>query len=547
MAKRICARARRRSSGGGYEAQKGGTQSIVLAAARQAREDESASRYAPAGMRPEWCDDHYEQRALKLAEEAAAGEVAANALVDAAEKLEWEDCQRAEWRQRTHKYEAKRRELRASTQQASARTELVALIAMTVARMAQRDALKLAAVLLDMSENVDAKRTGAAMKKATTLARPARLNAATSSGACHPPAPAARGLIHACFDGDVGRAHLLIEAGADVHFSDEQGRTALRAASYQGQAGCARLLLEAGADVDPAHPSGVTALMDASLDGHAECARLLLEAGADVNRAVAASRTALMYASNHAECASLLLEAGADLLCAYGAQREMMDPDAPADLLPPARVRQLLVGGADVHASEGSSDGAPTLLGLVRALLVRDPAHEGAALVVAAAAPWSRENHTLFPAHARARAAELLRLGQLLVRKARFAGKEVALLDVWSLVMAHALGRSMPPHLGVVTAVSAEWESVKLELDDGERVSVPVASINLELAPAQQPGGAHRRLTVTLGGLAARPELNGRKVRLLGWVGSQGRWRVQLDRSRLAPLGVRPASLLALG
>jgi len=36
-------------------------------------------------------------------------------------------------------------------------------------------------------------------------------------------------------------------------------------------------------------------------------------------------------------------------------------------------------------------------------------------------------------------------------------------------------------------------------------------------------------------------------VRLLGWAGSQGRWRVQLDRSRLALLGVRPASLLALG
>ncbi|KAJ1629127.1 hypothetical protein T492DRAFT_873975 [Pavlovales sp. CCMP2436] len=120
MAKGICARAHRRSSGGGYEAQKGGTQSIV----------------------------------------------AANALVDAAEKLEWEDRQRAEWRQRTHKYEAKRRELRASAQQASARTELVALIAVvdgrppnpmvskTVARMAQRDALKLAAVLLNMSENL---------------------------------------------------------------------------------------------------------------------------------------------------------------------------------------------------------------------------------------------------------------------------------------------------------------------------------------------------------------------------------------------------------
>jgi len=151
------------------------------------------------------------------------------------------------------------------------------------------------------------------------------------------------------------------------------------------------------------------------------------------------------------------------LLCAYGAQRETLDPKVPADcrawvletsrwstqlhhleVIPPARVRQLLAGGADVHASDGSGDGAPTPLGLARALLARDPAHEGASLVVAAAAPSSRTNHALFPAHARVRAAELLRLGQLLVREARFAGDEVALLDVWPIVIAHALGRSMP-------------------------------------------------------------------------------------------------------
>ncbi|KAJ1629898.1 hypothetical protein T492DRAFT_872656 [Pavlovales sp. CCMP2436] len=173
MAKGICARARRRSSGGGYEAQKGGSKNLVDAAARQARKDAGESKYAPAGMRPEWCDAHYEQRALKLAEEAAAGEVAANALVAVAEKLEWYDRQRAGWRQCTHKYEVKRHELRASAQQASARTELVALIAVAliavvdgrvpdrvvskaVARKAQRDALKLAAVLLDMTESIGA-------------------------------------------------------------------------------------------------------------------------------------------------------------------------------------------------------------------------------------------------------------------------------------------------------------------------------------------------------------------------------------------------------
>ncbi|KAJ1634748.1 ankyrin repeat-containing domain protein [Pavlovales sp. CCMP2436] len=250
-----------------------------------------------------------------------------------------------------------------------------------------------------------------------------------------------------------------------------QGRTALKVASIQGHAECARLLLEAGADANHADLEGRTALTAASSQGHIECSRLLLMAGTDVNHADEAGAdanhtnvngaTVLMYASvrGHVEFARLLLEADADLLCAYGAQREGLHSRTPADihawvletsrwntplhhleLLPPARVRQLLVGGADVHASNGSGDGAPTPLGLARVLLARDPAHEGASLVVAAAAPWSRENHALFPAHVRARAAELLRLGQLLVREARFAGEEIALLDVWPLGAPARLG-----------------------------------------------------------------------------------------------------------
>jgi len=148
------------------------------------------------------------------------------------------------------------------------------------------------------------------------------------------------------------------------------------------------------------------------------------------------------------------------LLCSYGAQRETLAETAPADchawmlatsewvtqlhhvqFLTALRVRQLLRGGADVHASDGG-DGAPTPLGIARALLAgSEPAHDGASLVVAAAAPWSRENHALFPAHARARAGELLRVGQLFAREARFERNGVALLDVWPLVMAHALSR----------------------------------------------------------------------------------------------------------
>ncbi|KAJ1617941.1 hypothetical protein T492DRAFT_892883 [Pavlovales sp. CCMP2436] len=283
--------------------------------------------------------------------------------------------------------------------------------------------------------------------------------------------------------GDVGTVRSLLEASADVQYANTgadmshagvDGLTALTDANTMGHTDCVCLLLAAGADINYATASGITALVATSLGNHAECACLLLEAGADV------------LARNSGGAAALYLGSArlavVQLLCAYGAKREPLHPEAPADvrawvletsrwntplhyleLNPPSRVRQLLVGGTDVHASNSSGDSAPTPFGLARALLVRDPAHEGASLMVAAAAPWSRKNHALFPAHVRARAAELLRLDQLLVREARFAGNEVALLD------------GAPAGLG------------------GER------------------------------------------------------WRVQTDESRLAPLGVPPASLLALG
>lgn len=118
------------------------------------------------------------------------------------------------------------------------------------------------------------------------------------------------------------------------------------------------------------------------------------------------------------------------------------------EFLPPALVRALIVDGADLHTSDGTGPGAPTPLGLARALLARAPgaADEPAAsarLVVDAAAPWSPANHALFPAPARARAVELLLLGHLLSREERFAGEGRALLDAWQAhVMAHAVCRA---------------------------------------------------------------------------------------------------------
>ena len=53
-------------------------------------------------------------------------------------------------------------------------------------------------------------------------------------------------------------------------------------------------------------------------------------------------------------------------------------------------------------------------------------------LVLEAAKPWSRQTHKLFPAPARARAVELMLIGELLSRQERFAAYGPrALVDAW--------------------------------------------------------------------------------------------------------------------
>jgi hypothetical protein len=140
--------------------------------------------------------------------------------------------------------------------------------------------------------------------------------------------------------------------------------------------------------------------------------------------------------------------------------------------------------------------------------------------------------------------------------------------------MTHALGRSIPRLVlhstlaghsatitsheqagggdlygreGVVTAVSGEWEAVELELTTASR------GLRTCLG-GRSRAGAHaaawlRQLPAHGDAWRAGDSLraHGRKVRLLGWAGLRGRWRVQLDRSATTPLGMRHASLLALG
>ena len=95
------------------------------------------------------------------------------------------------------------------------------------------------------------------------------------------------------------------------------------------------------------------------------------------------------------------------------------------------RARALLRDGADLNARADAA--GPTPLSLARALQAAGDAADGSAaqLVLTAAEPWSPRTHALFPAGARAFAAELLLLGHRLSRQPRFEGEEVSLSDIW--------------------------------------------------------------------------------------------------------------------
>jgi hypothetical protein len=251
---------------------------------------------------------------------------------------------------------------------------------------------------------------------------------------------------------------VLLEAGAPVAQAQQNGVTALMRACMHGHLNCVRVLLEAGAPVAQAKQNGATALMLACRHDHLNCVRALLEAGASRSKIDNRGFSVLALARPHLP----LLQ----LLCVHGAQRNELTEDEldvmleecrawiratwrwtselhHLELLPPARVSELLVGGADLHACDGGAD-APTPLLLARVLLQRDSGHEGAQLVVRAAAPWSPVvNHSLFPARACARAVKLFALGHLLARERPelvIAGQ--AFIDVWvEHVMPHAVAR----------------------------------------------------------------------------------------------------------
>ena len=124
---------------------------------------------------------------------------------------------------------------------------------------------------------------------------------------------------------DVGRAELLIRAGANVNAANDLGVTPLWAACENGSAAMTRRLLRAGADPNAALLSGETPLMTAARTGAASVVTELLAKGARANaREHSRDQTALMWAvgQRHPDVVALLLAAGADVRARTKVDRE---------------------------------------------------------------------------------------------------------------------------------------------------------------------------------------------------------------------------------
>ncbi|KAL4890179.1 Glycerophosphoryl diester phosphodiesterase family-domain-containing protein [Aspergillus ambiguus] len=96
--------------------------------------------------------------------------------------------------------------------------------------------------------------------------------------------------------------HLLVDAGVDINYQDEQGETALHVAARFGHHACAKILLngndEQKADTElTEHTYSWTPLFIACVDGSLSVVELLLEAGADAERFDSSGWTAKEHAS----------------------------------------------------------------------------------------------------------------------------------------------------------------------------------------------------------------------------------------------------------
>ena len=121
----------------------------------------------------------------------------------------------------------------------------------------------------------------------------------------------------AAFDGHLKVCRLLINEGrADVHAVTNDNRTPLHLAAWWGHVAVCRFLIEQGAIVNATNRFGWTPLHLAAQNGHVEVCQLMINTGrANVNAIDGSDRTPLHWAARygHVELCRLLVNKGADV------------------------------------------------------------------------------------------------------------------------------------------------------------------------------------------------------------------------------------------
>ena len=183
---------------------------------------------------------------------------------------------------------------------------------------------------------------------------------------------------------------------------------------YRGHASTVAKLLELRATVDAANAAGATPMYAACSEGQLWCAQLLSSYGA--------TRAAIVNGVRE-EAASVARQAGhANLAAWLEASHHWCTPLHHLSVISAARARELLRGGASLHADDGvtRADGSrDTPLAVAARMHAEGVDAEGtaASMVLLAAQRWSPATHHLYPEVARVRAVEIMLICHRLSRK----------------------------------------------------------------------------------------------------------------------------------
>lgn len=133
-------------------------------------------------------------------------------------------------------------------------------------------------------------------------------------------------LLEAAADGSVAEVTQLLNSGAEVNCTTDDGWTPLLEAAIHG-ADLTHLLLARGADPNIASEHGYTPLHRAAGHGNDDVVRLLLDAGADVSATDEQGQTAhdMALAEGHFETAELLARKRSELSRRAGRNRVRLE------------------------------------------------------------------------------------------------------------------------------------------------------------------------------------------------------------------------------